>query len=151
LGFIRAKTFFGSTRGGMTGCWNFLQPSQNVAKEGRHWGYHRGDVGSRTFRSLLALGTLFCRCTSSLNSCLAVTYLSERCTNLFWYACMSVHTRSPPSPPPNLVFFSPQTRMQKKKACLSFLNDTALGVLCFEVCEIHTCIQLDNFHSFLLK
>lgn len=42
-----------------------------------------GMLGQMTFRSPLALGTLFCHCISSFNSCLAVTYLPEACKNLF--------------------------------------------------------------------
>lgn len=47
--------FFASTSGGLSGCWNFLSPSQNVVKKGRHRDLSQpGVLGQMTFRSLLA-------------------------------------------------------------------------------------------------
>lgn len=50
--------FFASTNGGLNGCWNFLLPSQNTARKGRHRHLSQPGVsGQMTFRYLLAPST----------------------------------------------------------------------------------------------
>lgn len=66
--FFFSPFFFASTNGGLSGCWNFLSPSQ----KGRHRDFSQpGMQGQMTFRSLLTLST-YCfvlSLHSFLNSC----------------------------------------------------------------------------------